>query len=138
VQGVPEPAQPALIARRITGVLAGCVLALALAGCGGSDDDDAERGPPKLPAGFNLQLFNCSDWNAADAPVREYVLERLHAIANDQVTGPGVQGRGSVLTDEEATKLFDNTCSSPRARGFVLYKLYAFSRGFRGRPPPGT
>ena len=109
--------------------------ALALGACGGDSDED-ER--PKLPPGFNLQLFNCSDWNKADEPVRRYVLQRMHAIANDQVIGPGVQGRGSVLTDEQATKLFDNTCANPRARGFVLYKLYAFTRGFRGRPPPGS
>ncbi len=110
---------------------------LALGACGGSDDSGDEE-PPDLPPGFNLQLFNCSDWNAADGPVRGYVLGRLHAIANDQITGPGVQGRGSVLTDQQATKLFDSTCSNPRARGFVLYKIYAFARGFRGGSPPGS
>jgi hypothetical protein len=115
-------------------VLAAC--ALLAAGCGG--DDEEEKGPPKLPAGFNLQLFNCSDWNKADQPVREYVIGNLHRIANDQITGPGVQGRGSVLTDEQVTDLFNNRCRDPRARGFVLYKIYAFARGFRGSAPPGS
>lgn len=136
MQGVFEPAERALSLRVVSAAVPLCC-AVALAACGGSDDD-GERKPPKLPPGFNLQLFNCSDWNAADEPVREYVLERMHAIANDQVIGPGVRGRGSVLTDEQATKLFDNRCADPRARGFVLYKLYAFSRGFRGTAPPGS
>ena len=133
MQGVPEPAP--LIRRPIALVLVAC--ALVAAGCGGSDDS-GEKEPPKLPPSFDLQLFNCADWNAADKPVREYVVGKLHEIGNDQITGPGVQGRGSVLTDEQATQLFDNRCADPRARGFVLYKLYAFARGFRGSSPPGS
>jgi hypothetical protein len=113
--------------------------ALLATGCGGSDDDArAPERPRGLPADFNLQLFNGSDWNAAGPEVREYVLRRMHDIASDQITGPGVRGRGSVLTDEQATDLFDSTCANPRARGFVLYKLYAYSRGFRGSAPPGS
>ena len=116
-------------------MLAGCLLA----GCGADDEKRPAEPvrPAGLPADFNLQIFKCDDWNAAGPPVRRYVLERLHEIGNDQVSGPGVQGRGSVLTDEQATKMFDSTCASPRARGFVLYKLYAFSRGFRGAEPAG-
>lgn len=135
---MPRAAEPAAgsLSRRLATAVAVLGCALAVAACGGDDEGDDK--PPKLPPGFNLQLFNCADWNTADEPVREYVLERLHTIANDQITGPGVQGRGSVLTDEQATKMFDSTCANPRARGFVLYKLYAFSRGFRGRPPPGS
>lgn len=133
MQGVPEPA--ALTRRLAALALVGC--ALLAPGCG-SDDSEGERKPPKLPPGFDLQLFNCADWNAADQPVREYVIGRLHEIANDQITGPGVQGRGSVLTDEQATQMFNNRCADPRARGFVLYKIYAFARGFRGSSPPGS
>lgn len=110
-------------------------------GCG----DDVQRAdkagatrPPGLPGDFNLQLFDCADWNAANQPVRDYVLERLHELSNDQISGPGVQGRGSILTDEQATALFDTRCASPRARGFVLYKIYAFARGFRGGGGAGT
>ena len=135
MQGVPQPLGPARAP--IALVLVAC--ALAAAGCGDSGDGDARADDPvrpaHLPAGFNIQTFDCAGWNAADEGVREYVLGRLHEIANDQVTGPGVQTRGTVLGDDEATKMLDKTCSSPRARGFVLYKLYAFSRGFRGRVP---
>jgi hypothetical protein len=130
--GAAEPA--AALSRRLIALgLVAC--ALLAGGCGSDDSEEKEK--LELPPGFNLQLFNCGDWNAADRPVREYVLGRLHTIANDQVTGPGVQGRGSVLTDEQATRYFDNRCKDPRARGFVLYKLYEFARGFRGSEPPG-
>ena len=133
MQGVSEPARPApLTHRRIALALTTCAL---LAGGCDSDDSKEERDPVKVPPGFNLQLFNCRDWNAADEPLRDYVLEQLHRISGDQVTGPGVQGRGARLTDEEAAKLFDARCADPRARGFVLYKLYAFARGFRGERP---
>lgn len=129
---VSEPARSLIAAG-----LAGC--ALAAGGCGGGDDEPAEpKRPAGLPANYNIQVFDCSDWNAAGPEVREFVLAKLHRIGNDQVTGPGVQGRGSVLTDEQATTMFDSTCRSPRARGFVLYKIYAFSRGFRGSSPPGS
>jgi hypothetical protein len=133
VQGVPEPAEPAALSRRLISALlvAG---ALAAGGCG-SGDAKEEGGLPKLPAGFNLQLFNCADWNRADQPVRDYVLEQLHTVAGDQITGPGVRGRGAKLTDEQATAFFDSRCADPRARGFVLYKIYAFARGFRGEQP---
>jgi hypothetical protein len=135
VQGVPESARAPLTRRLATVALVAC--SLLAAGCGGSDDSGEDE-PPKLPPGFNLQLFNCSDWNAAGPDVRDYVLRRMHEIASDQITGPGVQGRGSVLTDQQATDMFDSTCSNPRARGFVLYKLYAYARGFRGSAPPGS
>ena len=134
MQGVPEPAQHALRRPALAALL--ITAAVALGACGGSDDGDDEK--LTLPADFNLQLFNCSDWNAADEPLRRYVLGKLHTIANDQITGPSVRGRGSVLTDDEARKLFDGRCADPRARGFVLYKLYAFARGFRGSAPPGS
>ena len=133
MQGVPESLTRALIAV----IVAGCLLA----GCGGGDEDAGSEGPPKRPAGlpsnFNIQVFDCADWQKATPEVREYVLKRMHAIGNDQISGPDVEGRGSVLTDEQATEMFDSTCANPRARGFVLYKIYAFSRGFRGSEPGG-
>ena len=132
MQGVPESLTRALIAAIVAGSL--------LAGCGGGgNDDDAGDSRPKRPAGlpanFDIQVFDCADWQAATPEVRSYVLKRMHAIGNDQVTGPDVEGRGSVLTDKQATDMFNGTCSQPRARGFVLYKIYAFSRGFRGGSP---
>ena len=137
MQGVPQAVgKPG---RRLAAVaLAAC--ALGAAGCGDEAKDASATPirPAGLPDDFNLQVFDCADWQKAGTPVRRYVLRRLHELGNDQITGPEVEGRGSVLTDEQATSMFDSTCSNPRARGFVLYKIYAFSRGFRGSSPPGS
>ena len=141
MRGVRKPAgHPALILRRAGTAVAGLAAAAALAACGGSSDEPADRParaerPPGLPADFNLQVFDCEGWNEASEPVRRYVIRRLHELSNDQVTAPTVEGRGSVLTDAEAYRLFESSCASRRARGFVLYKLYAYARGFGGRGP---
>jgi hypothetical protein len=110
---------------------------LVLAGCGGSDGDRKTTAapPPKLPADFNIQLFNCEDWNKADEPVRRYVLRRYRQIIGGQITGEGVAGRGGVLPDAEARRLFDNYCSQHFARAFILYKLYGEAAGFSGAAP---
>ena len=126
MQGVP--ARTALIL---------CAAALALGGCGGSDDggggdDGPAKRPANLPADFNLQLFNCSNWQASDEEVRDYVVRRLEEVVGGQITGRGANGRGSTLTEEQAHRLFDGTCGSPRARGFLLYKLYGHAAGFGG------
>lgn len=110
-----------------------CVLLVAA--CGSDDDgggnDRLER-PASLPADFNLQLFNCSDWKRSDEQVRAFVVQRLEDVIGDQITGEGASGRGSTLTKDQAHRLFDGTCGSPRARGFVLYKLYGHAAGFGG------
>ena len=125
MQGVPARTAVAL-----------CALALGLGGCGGSDDGDGGSGPAKrpanLPADFNLQLFNCSDWKESDDEVRAYVVRRLEEVVGGQITGRGANGRGSTLTEDQAQRLFDGTCGSPRARGFLLYKLYGHAAGFGG------
>lgn len=140
MRGVRKPAgQPALI-RTLAAAAGALACAAVLGACGGSSDERAERPaaperPAGLPADFNLQVFDCEGWNKASEPVRRYVIRRLHELSNDQITGPTVEGRGSVLTDAEAYQLFESSCASRRARGFVLYKLYAYARGFRGRGP---
>ena len=125
MQGVPARAALILSA-----------LALAAGGCGGSDDEGRGGGKPErpknLPADFNLQLFNCSDWQRSDEDVRAYVVRRLDEVVGGQITGRGANGRGSTLTEDQAHRLFDGTCGSPRARGFLLYKLYGHAAGFGG------
>jgi hypothetical protein len=125
VQGVPARTALALL-------VAGAV---ALGGCGGDDDGNgsgkAER-PANLPADFNIQLFNCSDWKESDEEIRRYVVRRLEEIVGGQITGQGANGRGSTLTEEQAHRLFDGTCGGPQARGFLLYKLYGHAAGFGG------
>ena len=108
---------------------------LTLAACGGSDDDK-DVGQLKIPPDFNIQLFNCTDWQKADEPLRRYVLKRYRDIVGGDVTGRGTVARGSVLPDSEARRLFDNYCSQHFARAFTLYKLYGQAAGFTGAQPP--
>lgn len=114
--------------------------ALVLASCGGSDGGsdgggEASAEQPKLPPDFNIQLFDCEDWNKADEPLRAYVLKRYREIIGGDVTGRGTVARGAVLPDAEAHRLFDNYCSQQFARAFVLYKLYGQAAGFTGAAP---
>ena len=67
--------------------------------------------------------------------MRRYVLKRYREILGGDVTGRGVQARGSVLPDSEARRLFDNYCAQHFARAFVLYKLYGEAAGFTGANP---
>ena len=134
MQGVPHPARPQALSARLSLTLVAC--ALALGACGdsdsGSEDDGPAPRPANLPADFNIQLFNCANWQQSDEEIRAYVVDRLEQIVGGQITGQGADGRGSTITDEQAHRLFDGSCSSPRARGFLLYKLYTFSAAFSG------
>ena len=50
--------------------------------------------------------------------------------------GEGVSGRGTVLEDEQAYRLFNGRCE--RFPGFLLYKLYSHAAAFAGaRAPSG-
>lgn len=140
MQGVPDPARPQALSARLVVLLLAC--ALGLGACGSSDDDggaDTHKPAPRpanLPADFNIQLFNCSDWQESDEGIRAYVVDRLETIVGGQITGRGADGRGATITDDQAQRLFDGTCSSPRARGFLLYKLYGHAAGFSGGGGP--
>ena len=145
MQGLPHPARPEALSARIIAAVLACAAALALGACGddsdsgsgggGSKDGPAPR-PANLPADFNIQLFNCANWQESDEEVRAYVVDRLETIVGGQITGRGADGRGSTITDDQAHRLFDGTCSSPRARGFLLYKLYGHAAGFSGGGGP--
>ena len=110
--------------------LLGSVIALAFAG------DDGGEAPSSEPAVIgDLQGFTCADWQRSGPAERSAVLGELREVIGGQVTGGGVAGRGTVLTDDEATRLFDAHCRRPYAAGFVLYKLYGQAAGFAGVAP---
>jgi len=109
------------------------LVAAALGGCGSSQDVTAGSGAPL--SGPELQHLTCADWEHADEPGRTRIVDGLQATLGGQVTGKGASGRGSVLSDELAQRLFDNYCSQSFARGFVLYKLFGQASGFAGSPP---
>lgn len=106
--------------------VAGC--AAALAGCGGT----AKSTAPPIP----LATFSCGQWTAARADIRQTVLGELHGFYGGPVSGKRrTQAYGTVLTDEQATRLFDTYCARPYAGRFTLYKLYARAAAFTGTAP---
>jgi hypothetical protein len=126
VQGVSRAARASLIA-----------CALLLAACGSDNGNARGERPPNLPADFNLQLFNCSDWVKAPQPERDYVVRRLAEIVGGQINGKGANGHGSTLSYDQANRLFNGTCAGYKTRGFLLYKLYGHAAGFGGGSAPG-
>jgi hypothetical protein len=107
----------------------GC--AAALAGCGGGGRS-ATSTPPPIP----LATFNCGQWTVARADIRQTVLDELHGFYGGPVSGKRTtQAYGTVLTDDEATRLFDTYCARPYAGNFTLYKLYARAAAFTGTAP---
>jgi hypothetical protein len=99
----------------------------------------AYQRPAVRPAGLrknlNLQMYKCADWRKAGEAERRYVIYRLRKVTSGDVTGTGIQGRGTVIPDDQAHRLFGNYCADRRARGFVLYKLHGFASGFVGGTP---
>jgi hypothetical protein len=72
--------------------------------------------------------------------------ERLRAAAVAVAMAATLAGGGSALahverttlTSGDATRLFDHVCTSPIARGFLLYELYIRAAGFRSLSSPGV
>jgi hypothetical protein len=99
------------------------LLAVALAGCGGSDpEDDQAAGRPAAPAPVEVRLVDCTDWRTASADERSEVVAALREFAGGPVGSPA--GYGATLPDGEARVLFDSHCAQRHARRFKLYKLY--------------
>jgi hypothetical protein len=108
-------------------IVAGCV---ALSGCGGGKD--ATSKPPPIP----LATFNCGQWTAARADIRRTVLDELHGFYGSPVSGQRrTRAYGTVLSDAEATRLFNAYCARSFAGHFTLYKLYARAAAFVGTAP---
>jgi hypothetical protein len=108
------------------------VSAAALAGCGSGGQPSAGSNPAPIP----LATFNCGQWQAARADIRQTVLDELHHFYGGPVSGHRrTKAYGTVLTHEQATRLFDSYCAQPFAGNFTLYKLYARSAAFGGSAP---
>jgi hypothetical protein len=112
-----------------------CAAALAAAtGCagGGTGEPAAGSKVQSIP----LATFNCGQWGAARADIRQTVLDELHHFYGGPVSGHRrTKAYGTVLTDEQATRLFDSYCAQSFAGNFTLYKLYARSAAFGGSAP---
>jgi hypothetical protein len=116
---------------------AGALIAAALlAGCGAGDGEKrSPAAPPAEAAGpppGSLQAADCSDWLRVGDQGRRTLLGELRASRQTGVSGRGYRGQGSVLSDEQATRLFNARCAEPWAKRLRLYKMYAFAAGFVG------
>ncbi len=81
-----------------------------------------------------LSLFTCADWRRAGGALRTSVLRRLAAFTGGPVAvGGAFVGRGSVLTDEQATAFFDGRCDSGLPDSLALYKMYGYAAAFAGK-----
>jgi hypothetical protein len=111
-------------------------LAGAWAGCGGKaenpqrGDDRGAYASGSTPSA-EIRLADCADWNQASAFERNRVLEELTKFAGSR-TGSPTGGRGAVLEESRAGKLFDNWCSRGYTDAFKLYKLYTRAAAFSG------
>ena len=111
-------------------IVASCV---ALAGCGGGG---GVKGGASKPPPIPLATFNCGQWSAARADIRETVLDELHGFYGGPVSGKRrTEAYGTVLSDTEATRLFNTYCARSYAGAFTLYKLYARAAAFAGTAP---
>jgi Spy/CpxP family protein refolding chaperone len=127
-QAAGWPVRRALIAA------ACCATALAAAGCGGTSSSSAAARSKVQP--IPLATFNCGQWGAARPDIRQTVLDELHHFYGGPVSGHRrTKAYGTVLTDEQATQLFDSYCAQSFAGNFTLYKLYARSAAFGGGAP---
>jgi hypothetical protein len=123
---------PALRASAARSLIAALAAALLLSGCGSAGKAEPER--PQVLSQRAVQSLRCSDWQQYDADLRARVIASLRGILGGDVIGKGASGRGSVLTDAQARRLFDGYCRQRFARAFSLYKLYGQAAGFAGRP----
>jgi hypothetical protein len=109
--------------RRLLSPVAFLLAAVAIAGCGNSDDattTEPAQGVGDVRVGSVSYLAQCRDWVAGTEEQRLATIADIRAQIN---TGdPGVQN--PTLTDEEASDVFDGACRHPYASGFRLYKLY--------------
>jgi hypothetical protein len=118
----------------LAGALAAGICLAALAGCGGRGHSLKSAG--RDAASIPLSTFNCAQWLTASARVRKVVLQELRGFYGGPISGKRrTAGYGTVLSDAQATRLFDSYCARPFARDFTLYKLYARAAAFAGSAP---
>jgi hypothetical protein len=123
---------PAPGSRRATALVV-LATALALAGCGSSEDsggsgvaaDAAAVG--EETAGSVAQLVQCRDWVEATEDQKLATIADIRSQVN--LEGTGVDA--PALSDSEALGVFDARCREPQAQGFRLYVLYARAVAFK-------
>ena len=90
---------------------------------------------PAVTTSKPLGLYTCSWWRQASATDRAGMVQRIRNFAGGSVTGSDssgdqIIGYGNVLTNANASKLFDERCSTSYAGPFALYKLYGAAAAY--------
>ena len=134
------PARPPLRTghRRAAGAVLAATVALAVAGCGSDEAEDAGPNGDEVvdvsgaePVGEELAgsvapLAQCRDWVKGTKAEKLATIEDIRSQINLEDTGIDAPP----LTDEEALDVFNGACSQEFASGFRLYVLYARAAGF--------
>jgi hypothetical protein len=111
-----------------------CATALIVVVFGGGDSHVNRSSSAGVLSQPQIQRLSCRDWSGADVVQQAQILTGLRGILGGPVVGHGASGRGSVLRNEQARRLFDGYCGERFAQDFNLYKLYGQAAGFAGRP----
>ena len=76
----------------------------------------------------DMSGISCAEWNSSSAEDRDWLLEKVSEFVGGVVVDEEkAVGYGDVLTREQANALFNSTCSSEVAQGFLLYKLFSYA-----------
>jgi hypothetical protein len=80
-----------------------------------------------------LGQTTCQDWNAAQSGAdRAVLIGKVRLFVGGDINDATTQvGHGQRMSNEEMSTLYDNWCGYQWGQSFLLYKLYAFSAGFR-------
>ena len=103
------------------------LIAVMLAGCGGSDGEGSPGGGPAA-LDQPIELADCTDWNEGSTEERLGTIRQIRAFISTPV--PGTGGTGVTLDDEKAYDLFEEACDESIAQGFTLYKIYVRAAAF--------
>jgi hypothetical protein len=112
-------------------VLAAVAAVVALAGCGGSDEEGGSTraevaGVGIVRAGSTAQFANCRSWRRGTVEERYATIEDIRG----QLTPQTAETAESDLSDKAAYQLFQHVCANEFAADIRLYKLYARAQAF--------
>lgn len=106
---------------RRVGLTVALAAALALAACGGGEEQPTADPPGvgQSRAGSVAQLASCADWREGSVDERLATIDQVRSQVNPD-GAPEVPS----LSDEDAYEFFERACAPEYADGFRLYKLY--------------
>jgi hypothetical protein len=88
----------------------------------------ARHGTKPLDRRSDFSGISCTDWNSASAEDRAWLVAKITEFVGGVVVDEEkAVGYGDVLTTDQANALFNTTCSTEAAEGFLLYKLFSYA-----------